>query len=144
MACIEKISHQCGSSDGLQVFEEKGEYTGYCFSCATYVPDPYQDKPKDYKPQAIGKTEVEKDAEIQEVLTYPYVGLPGRELKDEYLERFEVKVGLSETDGRTPSSAHFIYRKDGEIVRIKHRILSPKKMWSTSVSKIVDLFTSSL
>jgi len=39
--CVEKLAHSCGSNDGLQVFEEGGEYTGYCFACGTYVDDPY-------------------------------------------------------------------------------------------------------
>ena len=48
--CVEKLPHKCGSSDALQVFEEGGIYTGFCFACDTYIPDPYSNKPKGYKP----------------------------------------------------------------------------------------------
>lgn len=38
--CLVKLPHDCGSSDALQVFEEGGNLSGYCFSCGEYVPDP--------------------------------------------------------------------------------------------------------
>ncbi len=40
--CVEKLPHSCGTRQGLQTFEqEDGKLTGYCFSCNTFVPNPY-------------------------------------------------------------------------------------------------------
>ena len=55
-SCIEKLAHECGTSDALQVFEDDGTFTGYCFACDTYVPDPYGDKPPEFRPQKIKKS----------------------------------------------------------------------------------------
>jgi twinkle protein len=80
MACVEKLPHDCGSRDALQVFEENGKYTGFCFSCSTYVDDPSKDKPKDYKPVKLSKSLEEIKAEIKEISSYPSVDLPSRKL----------------------------------------------------------------
>ena len=65
--CIEKLSHSCGSSDGLQVFadEDTGKVSGYCFACSTYVPNPYgEEKYLDEVPVPDRNMEVEHVAEI--------------------------------------------------------------------------------
>lgn len=79
--CVEKLPHSCGSRNGLQVFEEEGVYTGYCFSCGTYIPDPYEDKPKGYKPKRFKKSPEEIQAEIDEISEYSVVDLPERRLR---------------------------------------------------------------
>lgn len=85
--CVERLPHKCGTMKGLQVFQaEDGSYNGYCYTCDTVVPDPYQDKPKGYKPQVKLKTQEEIQEEIKEIHTeYGTVDLPERRLKKEYL-----------------------------------------------------------
>lgn len=142
--CVEKLPHRtdkCNSASGLQVFQkEDGTYDGYCFACGTYVSDPYHDKPKDYKPQAIVKSKEEIHAEIKEVGTYQTVALPDRKLKKEYLEYFGVKIGLSESDGETPVTHYYPYRIGEELIGYKVRLIENKRMWAIGSTKGADFF----
>lgn len=138
---VERLSHECGSEKGLQVFlNEDGKYTGYCFSCDTFVPNPYKDRPNDYKPKAIGKTPEEVQAEIEEIQTYKTVDLTDRKLKKEYLEYFGVKIGLSEADGSTPVTHYYPYYKGNKLQGYKVRLIEGKRIWSLGSLKEVDLF----
>lgn len=139
--CIEKIVHDDCGKQKLQVFlNEDGKYTGFCFICKTYVPDPYKDRPADYKPVTIRKSPEDIANEISELNTYKTVGLPDRKLRKDSLEYFGVKVGVSEQDGETPVSHHYPYYRDGELVGYKNRVIKDKRMWSTGDLKDVDLF----
>ena len=142
--CVEKLPHRtdkCNSASGLQVFQkEDGTYDGYCFACGTYVSDPYHDKPKDYKPQAIVKSKEEIEAEIKEVGAYQTVALPDRKLKKEYLEYFGVKIGLSESDGETPVTHYYPYRIGEELIGYKVRLIENKRMWAIGSTKGADFF----
>lgn len=140
--CVEKLGHTCGSRDGLQVFKnEDGTYSGFCFACSTYVPDPYKDKPKDYKPVAVKRSQKEIDAEIKDIHdNFMCVTLPDRKLKKESLSHFGIKIGVSEVDGETPMLHYYPYYKDGVLVSYKIRIIENKKMWSIGDQSDVDLF----
>ena len=144
--CIEKLPHDCvgktPSRDGLQVFQDdKGAFTGYCFSCGTFVPHPYSDQPDGFIPQYKTKTAEEIQAEILEVGTYPTLSLPTRSLKKEYLEHFGVKVGISGTDGETPESVYFpYYNEKQELIGYKARLLDPKQMWAVGTTRDAEPF----
>lgn len=142
--CLVKLPHEdCGSSDGLQVFSEGSKVSGYCFACATYVPDPLGDgvglkeRPDLVKPK---KTEEELLAEMKEIENLPCMDIPSRRLRKDALEEFGVRIGVSEYDGKTPTYMHFPYTKNGKIVRWKTRLLQTKQMWSIGTEKEVDLF----
>lgn len=127
--CIEKLSHSCGSKDGLQVFENNGKYTGFCFSCGKYVSTPYEEGVAP-PVQPTKKTQEEIEQEIRDISTYPVMDLPTRHLKKEYLEYFSIRVGVDETDGLTPRYVFFPYfDRDRTLISYKTRILDPKKMW---------------
>lgn len=140
--CVEKRAHECGSRSGLQVFlnEDETTYSGYCFSCNTYVADPYGRGGPKKAPKAYRKTQEEIQAELDEVTAYPVVTLTDRRLRDYSLDYFGIKIGLSEEDGDTPATHHYPYRVDGRLVAYKNRIISNKKMWSTGSMDDVDLF----
>jgi twinkle protein len=127
MSCIEKLPHEkCGSGDGLQVFEEDGVYTGYCFACGTYIPYPYWDKPADYKPKTFNRSDEEIEEDLTEIRDrWGVLDLPERALMWPYLDYFNVKVGVSQADGETPESVAFPYGDNG----YKMRLLDHKKMW---------------
>lgn len=126
--CIEKLEHSCGSRDGLQVFKKNDKYTGYCFSCNTYVSDPYNDQVAGYEPEK--KKRVDRNDVINLINTYRTVDLPDRKLKKEYLEYFGVKIGTSEEDGSTPISHFYPYEDENEkVIAYKTRIIDGKKMW---------------
>lgn len=137
--CVEKISHSCGSSDGLQVFEQDGKYTGYCFSCATYVADPYHDRPVDYKPNKVTKSEEEINAELAFISTFPTLDIPSRKLRADTLDYFGVKVAVSEQDGATPIAMYFPYEVEGN-TSYKAKVLDPKLMWITGKFKHAEPF----
>ena len=140
--CVEKLPHSCGSGDGLQVFEgsKKGEYNGYCFACSTFVPDPYQDKPKGYKPPRFMKSAEQVAQELEEIDGYQVLDVTSRKLKAKTLEHFGVKVSTSETDGKTPTAMFFPYTKKGQRTAYKAKLLDPKRMWIVGDFKEVDLF----
>lgn len=142
--CVEKIAHdsdKCNSRDGLQVYlNDDGRYTGYCFSCGTYVDDPYHDKPKDYKPVVIKKSKEQIKQEIEEINDYSVVDLPDRKLRAESLDYFGIKIGVDQMDGITPSIHYYPYYNDGDIVGYKARLIENKQMWSLGDVKNVDLF----
>jgi twinkle protein len=138
--CIEKLPHSCGSQDGLQVFEGEEGYNGYCYACNTFVPDPYKNKPQGYKPVVIRKTKEEIDIELAEINECGVVSLQQRKLHSKALEHFDIKIGMSEKDGKTPTVTYFPYTRDGEIVKYKCVLLANKKMWSVGDSADIDLF----
>lgn len=143
MSCVEKRDHSCGSGDGLQVFEDEGVYSGFCFACSTYVANPYGDKPQGYKPPAA--VPLRPVAEILEEVntiaaTWPTVSLPTRGLASEALEYFGVKVGMSEEDGVTPDIIAEPIHRDGELVSYKMRTIKEKRIFSLGNSKKPDLF----
>jgi len=137
--CIEFLTHECGSSR-LQVFEEDGEYTGFCFGCGTYVPDPYKDKPINYKPTPLKKSNEEIAQELYDIWSYPVVDIPVRSLNADTLSAYGVRVGISESDGESPNILYFPYTKASEVVAYKAKLLDPKKMWSHGNQREVDPF----
>lgn len=138
MSCVEKISHSCGSSDGLQVFtNEDGSFSGYCFSCSSYVGDPYggnQPDPGELKPAR------DWGADIKEIGDYPVVDLPSRKLREKYLRGFGVTLGMSQSDGTTPKVRYYPIRKDGVVIGYKAKLVDKKVMWTIGNSSGCDLF----
>lgn len=139
-SCVERLSHSCGSDKGLQVFEEDGKYTGYCFSCNTYVPNPYEDKPQGYKPKRFMKSKEEIEQEIAEIADYPVVALKDRKLKKSSLEYFNIKIGVSQEDGETPILHYYPYYLGNDLKGYKARLIESKRMWSIGDCTDVDFF----
>lgn len=142
--CLVKLPHSCGSRSGLQVFEkEDGTVDGYCFSCKTYVANPYgaPKKASDIPAaQRLRKSKEEIEEEIREVAGYPVVDLVDRKLRAADLDLYGIKIGLSEEDGKTPKFHYYPYTKDGELVGYKVRLIENKRMWALGDQTDVDLF----
>lgn len=141
--CVEKLPHKtdkCNSGDGLQVFEDEGKFTGYCFACDTYVPDPYGEGNVRPPTKIKKKTKEEIANELEEIEQCDTEDVPQRKLRKEALEYFGVKVGKSRVDGKTPSILFYPRYKDGVLVDYKANLLSPKKMWIVAGAKDCDLF----
>jgi twinkle protein len=138
---IARLPHSCGTKKGLNVFAEEGEISGYCFACNTYVPHPYgvdvdiKDIPK---PKV--KTPQEIEAEIVEITAYTTVDVTARKLRQKNLEKFNIKVGLSEEDGHTPKEVYQPYTKNGSLCAYKVKILENGKTFWLGDGKDVDLF----
>ena len=138
--CVEKISHSCGTRDGLQVFEnEDGTYNGYCFSCGKFISNPYEDRPN-YKPTKLKKSKEDIEKELNEIALYKSHSLPDRLLSIDTISVFSVKVGVSEVDGVTPVTHYYPYYKDQKLQGYKVRLIENKKMWGVGDTSDVDLF----
>lgn len=142
--CLEKLSHSCGSRNGLQVFErEDGTVDGFCFSCRTYVRHPYGDETEASSiPQKkrLKKSPEEVQAEIEEINSCTVEDLPDRRLRKEALEAFGVKLGFDEETGQSVRFHFYPYTKDGKLVAYKVRLVENKRMWSVGDQTDVDLF----
>lgn len=140
VSCIEKLPHDCGTSDALQVFSsDEGGYTGYCFKCNTYVPDPYNGKTV-VIPTRVTKTPEQLQKQISEIDHYPVVDLPIRHLKKSSLEYFNVRFAVSEEDGETPIIVYFPYVSRVGAGHYKARVLADKKMWRIAYDNDLVLF----
>lgn len=142
--CLARLPHDCGTRQGLQVFEkEDGTVDGFCFNCKTYVRHPFgAEKMADDIPkrQRLAKTKEEIAAEIEEIKNYPVVSLRDRKLKEKYLDHYGIKIGLDEEDGKTPRFHYYPYTLDGELRGYKVRLIENKRMWTIGDQKEVDLF----
>lgn len=140
--CIEKLPHdKCGSRNGLQVFQkDDGTHDGYCFSCGTHVANPYADRPADYKPVKIAKSEEEIAREVEDISGYGCFDLPDRRLRQESLKYFGIRIGVSEQDGQTPISHYYPYYKGDKLIGYKARIIADKRMWAVGTIKGADFF----
>ena len=117
--CIDKLPHSCGTKKGLQVFAdlETGKVNGWCYSCHKFVANPYGvEKTVDEVELPEPKTEEQIKAEMAEVSGYPTIDIPSRKLRKKYLEKFGIKVAVSEEDGKTPEAMYFPMYVEG-----KHR-----------------------
>jgi twinkle protein len=124
--CIEKLPHiNCpnNSSDGLQVFDDDGKITGYCFSCGSYVANPYADGNAPKK-KRIQKTDEELAREVEEVASLSSAELTHRKLQAWALEHFGVKVAVSEQDGITPVAYYYPCETDGQLVNWKAKTIN--------------------
>ena len=135
---IEHLPHSCGSSDALAVFKGEDGYSGYCFSCSTYVPDPYSDNPPPKNLKVLSEKDIQEDlAEIAECGSMVW---GDRRLNQSTLEYFDVRIGLSRQDGTVPEVAYFPYTSKDKIVAYKCKLLPVKKFWVVGSLKDVDFF----
>lgn len=142
--CLDKLEHECGSSQGLQVFAtEDGNVDGYCFSCDTFVKHPYG-KPKlavDIpKPKRKKRTPEEIQSELDSIGKLKSFDLPDRQLRKGILQYFGIKIGLDTSDGKTPKLHFYPYTSGGKVVKYKVRVVETKKMWSVGSCDDLDLF----
>lgn len=142
--CIDKIAHSCGTRKGLQVFadEETGKVNGYCFSCKTFVANPYgKEVSIDDVEIPEAKSEEQIKEELAQVPGLPVKDLPTRRLRAADLDDFGVKVGLSEEDGKTPSEVYFPITNKNKVSGYYVKTVSkPSYQWSIGDVKGGDLF----
>ncbi len=141
---IEKLSHACGTRQGLNVYadEETGKVDGYCWACSTYIRNPYgEEKTIDDVELPEPKSPEETAQEMKEVLTFPTLDVPTRKLGGRYLERFGIKTGLSEEDGKTLDKMYFPQIVGGELSGYYVKTLGDAKFtWSIGEVKGAEPF----
>jgi len=124
--CIEKLPcPSCGSSDGLQVFDEDGKFNGLCFACKKYYHDPYGTG------NEPGKAEKKVTNLFPKVNpeTLPVRSISDRSIKKETCEQYGVRVELSESDGKTIINSYYPDTKDGKVVGWEQRSHKDKKFF---------------
>lgn len=130
--CIDKLSHSCGTRQGLQVFAdtETGEVNGYCFSCQTFVSDPYGNGAKVNVDKKV-KTQEDIEKELVEVSTLKVFDCPARKLRAENLDKFNIRISLSEADGKTQTAMYFPMFVEGKLSGYYVKTLvQPSHTWS--------------
>lgn len=142
--CIEKLTHDCGSSKGLQVFadEETGKVTGYCFACSTFVANPYgEEKTIDQVDLPEPKTDEQIQMELLEVEHYQVLDVAERKLRKKDIEEWGVKVSVKESDGKTPEAMYHPITREGELTGYYVKTLGPEKFtYSVGDVKKGDLY----
>lgn len=139
---VERTGHECGSRKGLNIFQnEDGTYSGWCFSCNTYVPNPYEEMPEGHKPPVGSKKSPEEiEKELDAISKFKTFDLPDRKLSKESLSHFGITVSVSEEDGETPVAHYYPYTKKGIRSGYKVRIVDTKKFWGIGDRRDCDLF----
>ena len=141
--CIDKLPHSCGTRKGLQVFaEEDGRVTGWCFSCQTFVANPYgKEVTTDDVELPQPKTEAQIQEELAEVDGYQVLDVRQRKLRADDLAQFGVKVAVDEGDGKTPTTMYFPITRKGKTTGYFAKTLSkPAHTWSLGEVKGGDMF----
>lgn len=97
---------ECGSSDGLAIYEEGGRENGYCFACNTYVKDLGENNIVEMKKDNI---------DFNEINALPYSAIKERGISKETCEFYKVKF--------SKDKIYFPYFKGGKISGYKVRDL---------------------
>lgn len=123
---IDALPHECSTKRGLKVFaQDDGTINGYCFSCGTFVADPYGDgRSVADAPKRKEKTPEELQAELVEVSTYPVVSVAERRLREATLAKFGARVSMSEKDGTTPTAIYWPVTKGGQLTGYHVKVLN--------------------
>ena len=145
---IDSLPHKtdkCNSRQALKVFkQEDGSVNGFCYSCGTFVPHPYGEGFDTSKiPEKKVKTLEEIAEELEEISTYKVIDVPTRKLRKSSLEKFGVKVAVSERDGTTPFALYFPMKRKGQITGYHVKMIDPPEGWTKAYnigdSKDIDL-----
>lgn len=144
---VEKIGHdKCGSSDALAVYEKPdGSFDAYCWSCGEWEKDPYGTTDGKPKGKRFGMGTVQTQQERAEKLyniysTMPVMELPDRGIRQDTTAYFDVRVGVSGSDGVTPEAHYYPQHKDGTLVGYKVRKVADKSFYSINTDKDSELF----
>jgi twinkle protein len=142
--CIEKIGcEECGSSDGLQTFYDdlKDKYYAICFAgCGMkHYPDPYGTDPES-APTVVKKTEEEIYEEIHEIRSCKMFDEDFRGIPKSQWKLWQVRLLVSEYDGKTPYAVAFPYSNEGELSGWKCVTMKKKAFWSLGNTKGSDPF----
>lgn len=120
---------ECGSRDGLALYD-KGEKTdGYCFACAKWVPAEASAAARKKFGSLVftPKTAEELAAAVYSVYAEcPVKSLADRAISEETAAYFGVRVGLSQTDGSTPVEHYYPYAEGGTVKAYKRRTIATK------------------
>lgn len=123
--CIEKVTHDKCGKNNLQIFlNDDNSYTGFCFSCGEYIPDPFNGEEPPKKIKNTKPKEIKLDDYV-----FPSRAVPERKLSLATMEYFGVGVAVSEEDGVTPIFRSYPFYTDDDLVAYKVKTYD-KKFWT--------------
>ena len=143
--CVEKIFHDdpnCSSPNkSLQVFlNDDDTFTGTCFSCGTFVKNPYK-QGEEPDPKNLPKKSAEDvEEEIQDIRACGSLHYNHRSIPIEDWNYYHVKLLYNEFDGKTPYAIAHPYTQNKKIVGYKVKLLKKKVMWSVGNTQGADLY----
>lgn len=140
---IDRLPHTCHTKKGLVVYsDDNNRVTGYCWSCGTYVEDPYEGLEKKDLPKRVVKSPEQVAQELAEISGYQFLDIPERRLRKESFEKFGVRVAVSEKDGKTPQAMYFPLTKGGKVTGYQVKTVGMgehNKVFMVGDAKDVDL-----
>jgi len=116
-ACAYKTTcHNCGSGDGNQVYvQEDGSFDAWCYACETY--DPMNDGGNVVPIKQIKDSRMK----MEDVNKLPTLAIKDRGLRKDIVEKFGVKVAVSEVDGETITHHYYPDHRNGELIGYEAR-----------------------
>lgn len=113
----------CGAENACKLFEQTdGRITAFCYKCNTF--DPLKDHKKQ-EDNVVPMERVDTSVDLSQLDSLPTK--PFRGLSQETVERFGVKVALSEQDGKTVTHHYYPDRKGGKVTGYEVREVATKK-----------------
>jgi twinkle protein len=137
--CVARIAcPTCGDENSLQVFEEDGVRTGYCFqpTCKTY----YNTQALSSLPDSDAVYIPQEPKDISWVDGLGTFDHPARGLLRGAYKHFGVKHGLSTSDGKTLTETYYPRRIKHDTTGYKVRLHDPKKFYTVGSVRNADPF----
>lgn len=139
-----RMAHSCGSRQGLNLYEEEdGRVTGFCFSCKQFEPDPLNGNTMEragVERSVRSPEEIKK--ELDEIGTFPIMGLPDRKIGKGTMQHFGTRVSLDQERQEKVEVHYYPYEslETGEIEGYKFRVVEGKRIRSIGQCKNVYPF----
>ena len=106
----------CGSGDGNQVYvQEDGSFDAWCYACETY--DPMNDGGNVVPINQIKDSRMK----MEDVNKLPTLAIPDMGLRLDTVEKFRVRVAVSEVDGETITHHYYPDHRNGELIGYEAR-----------------------
>ena len=115
----------CGSNDNRAIYDNGNKFTYFCFGCEDSGVVKEQTTVK--QTQTQGNEFMNTRETVQEVSTFPVRGFKERRIKKTIAELYGVKVGYSETDGKTIQFHYYPITNKGKVVGFERREVADKK-----------------
>lgn len=113
----------CGAENACKLFEQSdGRVTAFCYKCNTF--DPLKDHEKKKEDNVVPMERVQ-NIDLNQIDSLPTK--PFRGLSQETVERFGVKVALSEQDGKTITHHYYPDHKQGKLTGYECRQVANKQ-----------------
>src|SRR3569623_871856 len=134
---------ECGSSDGLALYDKGDTTEGYCFACSQWVPGEVSTRAREKLGNLVfkAKTPEELIAEVVAVYnTHAVRALTDRDISIDTTAYFDVRVGVSQQDGVSVAEHYYPYYADGVLKAYKKRVVASKMFYWVGDKKGTELF----